>query len=506
MMRRLTLLLFVLSLTTFGYAKKYPKRELRAGWIATVANIDWPSRSGLPVAQQQQELIQLLDNMQEAGLNAVVMQIRPATDAFYESSIEPWSQWLNGKQGKAPEPYYDPLQFAIEEAHKRCMEFHAWFNPYRAVFSYNRNMTTPNHITKQHPEWFVKYGKHMYFNPALKETRDYVSHVVADVVRRYEVDAVHFDDYFYPYRVPGVEFPDEENYRNDSRGFNDKEAWRRDNVDLIIQQLRDSIKSVKAYVQFGISPFGVWRNQDKDPRGSATKAGQTNYDDLYADILKWVQEGWIDYVAPQIYWHIGFNIADYKTLAEWWERNCYGKNLYIGHGLYRLDSESKNPEWHTSDQVMEQINLNRKLKNIHGSIFYSAKHIKKNQLGVKDLLRDKAYAMPALPPENKSLPLTGVEAPVNFQIVNNNGSINFKWSHNGRSEVSKPRCFVVYRVRGSVERSIKNPKNIIAITSGHNLTFEVVEKWFKSKKKYCVTAVNKLNKESAPSAIVKVKF
>ena len=229
-------------------------------------------------------------------MNAVIVQVRPATDAFYPSPYEPWSQWLTGTQGKPPSPYYDPLQFMIEETHKRGMEFHAWCNPYRADNKIGESSIAPAHITRIHPEWFLNYGGQKYFDPGNKDAQQFVVKVIRDIVSRYDIDAIHMDDYFYPYRILGKEFPDQESFEKYGNGM-DKEDWRRSNVDSIIETVSRVIKEEKPYCKFGISPFGVWRNQSKDPEGSATKAGQTNYDDLYADILLWLKNGWIDYVA-----------------------------------------------------------------------------------------------------------------------------------------------------------------------------------------------------------------
>ena len=313
---------------------------MRAVWIATIANIDWPSSATLSSGQQQKEFIELLDLCKIYNMNTVVFQIRPASDAFYASAFEPWSQWLTGKQGNRPDPYYDPLRFATTECHKRGIDLHVWINPYRAVSDVNVNRTSPQHISNIHPEWFITYGKTKLFDPGLPQTREYVTKVVCDIVRRYDIDAIHMDDYFYPYRISGVEFPDDQSFIDYPRGFkaSEREEWRRHNVDLIIQQLHDSIKAIKPWVEFGISPFGIWRNASKDPAGSNTKAGQTNYDDLYADILKWEKNQWIDYVTPQVYWEIGKETADYKIIADSSrpvKRIAVARNLFRGleHGI-----------------------------------------------------------------------------------------------------------------------------------------------------------------------------
>ena len=323
------------------FSQTHPKHEMRAIWIATVNNIDWPSTPKLPVEDQKRELRELLDLSKQYNLNTVVFQIRPAADALYSSTIEPWSQWLTGQQGKAPEPFYDPLEFAITECRKRGLDIHAWLNPYRAVTD-TANITAPNHISNIHPDWFLTYGKTVFFDPGLQETRDYVSGVVGDLVRRYDIDAIHMDDYFYPYRIAKVSFPDDSSFSRYPRRFapDMREEWRRDNVNLIIRQISDSIKSIKPWVEFGISPFGVWRNIEKDLGGSLTRAGVTNYDDLYADILLWQKKGWIDYITPQIYWHIGFKVADYNVLSDWWSRNAFGCRLYIRSGSLQDRQES----------------------------------------------------------------------------------------------------------------------------------------------------------------------
>jgi uncharacterized lipoprotein YddW (UPF0748 family) len=386
--------LLSLSLSLFAQT---PRTELRAVWVATVSNIDFPSRPALSSDIQKAEFIRLLDLHKQNGMNAVVVQIRPATDALYPSPLEPWSQWLTGVQGQPPVPYYDPLQFMIEETHKRNMEFHAWMNPYRAVFNINNSSISPTHITRLHPEWFLTYGDKKYFDPGNKEVQRHVTAVVKDVVSRYAVDAIHFDDYFYPYRIAGKEFPDEASYTKYGNGLN-KDDWRRSNTDSVIVMLSRVIRAQNSTCQFGISPFGVWRNADQDPGGSNTKAGQTNYDDLYADILLWLKKGWIDYVAPQLYWEIGHNLADYNTLIEWWSRNSYGKNCYIGLGIYRAGS---NAAWKDKTQLPRQIEKLRNTPNINGMIFFSSKTFEKNPNGWNDSLRLNYFREPALPPKMK---------------------------------------------------------------------------------------------------------
>ena len=303
MMKLLPTALLLASLLFVTGMNAQPKREMRASWIATVANIDWPSRAAQTDARlQQEEMTRILDSLQALRINTVIFQVRPTADALYPSALEPWSNWLTGKQGVAPEPLYDPLDFVVREAHRRCIDVHVWLNPYRVTNGFDLNSLADSHIYKQHPELFVKYGKQWYFDPGLDGTREWLNRVVADIVERYDIDAIHFDDYFYPYKIKGEDFPDDASFAAHPRGFTDKEDWRRNNVNMVIEELQHTIKSCKPWVEFGISPFGVWRNEADDVRGSKTQAGCRNYDDLYADILLWLEKGWIDYVTTQLYW------------------------------------------------------------------------------------------------------------------------------------------------------------------------------------------------------------
>ena len=371
--------------------------EFRGVWIATVANIDWPRPNQYNVDSQKQEYIRQLDMHKRNGMNAVIVQVRPATDAFYPSPYEPWSQWLTGTQGLPPYPYYDPLEFMVEEAHKRGFEFHAWCNPYRADVNVGKSSIASSHITRLHPEWFLEYGGKLYFDPGNKSGQKWVTSVVRDMVKRYDIDAVHMDDYFYPYRIAGKEFPDSVSYNLHGRGWN-KATWRRSNVDSIIFSLSKIIKQEKQWCKFGISPFGVWRNKDRDPMGSATQAGVTNYDDLYADVVLWTRKGWVDYMAPQLYWELGHLKVGYETLIEWWSKHAYGRHMYIGHGIYRA-LERNSASWQQRSQLPRQIQLLRSYPTIQGSIYYSSKVFYQNPNGWNDSLRNNYYNSPAaIPP------------------------------------------------------------------------------------------------------------
>ena len=353
--------LYYLLFCFFQYTEAQTRPEFRGVWVATVDNIDWPKRGDFNTDSQKASFIRLLDMHQRNGINALVVQIRPCTDAFFPSQYEPWSQWLTGVQGKPPSPYYDPLEFMIAETHKRKMVFHAWMNPYRAVFNVNETVLAATHITRLHPEWFLTYGDKKYFDPGNKAAQQYVTAVVKDVVSRYEVDAIHFDDYFYPYKIEGKVFPDDATYRLYGNGLS-REDWRRGNTDSIIAALSVAIKNQNKHCQFGVSPFGVWRNVNRDPiDGSNTNGAQSNYDDLYADILLWLKNGWIDYVAPQLYWEFGHSKAPFEVLLNWWSKHTYGKQCYIGLGIYRANS---NAAWSNVNQLPRQISIF--IKFFHG--------------------------------------------------------------------------------------------------------------------------------------------
>lgn len=417
-----------------------PRYEFRAAWVATVENIDWPNKKGQPVDSQKVQFTRLLDMHKRNGLNAVVVQIRPATDAFYPSQYEPWSEWLTGTQGLPPSPYYDPLQFMIEETHKRGMEFHAWCNPYRAVFSIGRSSIAPSHITRLHPDWFVPYGGTLYFDPGNKEVQQYVTQVIRDIVHRYDIDAIHFDDYFYPYRIPGKEFPDDSSYHQYGNGLS-KEDWRRSNVDSIILQLSKTIKEENKYCKFGISPFCVWRNKSKDPDGSDTQAGQTNYDDLYANILLWLKNGWIDYVAPQLYLEIGYKRADYPVLLDWWSHHTYGRQCYIGLAIYRAGS---NPAWRDRTQLTRQIQDLRNYPQVEGEIYFSSKSFERNPNGWSDSLQKNYYNYPALIPPMPWIDTVKPHEPLVHSEYNKGDSSLNTWLTKGGTD-DNLRGYAIYR-------------------------------------------------------------
>lgn len=440
-----------------------PNYEFRAAWVATVENIDWPSKRGLSVQAQKAEFIRLVDMHQRNGMNALIVQIRPSADAFYPSTLEPWSEYLTGKQGLPPDPYYDPLAFMIEETHKRGMEFHAWLNPYRAVFNILRSSLIPNHLTKTTPQWFVTYGDKKYFNPGIPEVREYTAKVVEDIVKRYAVDGIHMDDYFYPYKIPGKEFPDQATFLKYGKGMT-KDAWRRSNCDSIIVLLQKTIRKANPKVKFGISPFGVWRNKSQDPMGSDTRSGPTNYDELHADVLLWLQKGWIDYIAPQLYWERGHALASYDVLLRWWNEYSYDRHLYIGHGIYRAGS---NTAWKNRNEIPEQIKALREFKTTHGSIYYNSNVFNRNPNGWNDSLQQNYYRYPALPPPMYWIDNT---APAQPLIERTEGSQKVKLVYNGEDSI---KGFAIFMHEGKGEADFNNSQLIRFIVANKTSTIDL---------------------------------
>jgi len=481
-----------------------PKYEFRAAWVASVDNIDWPSKKGLPVDSQKVEFTRLLDMHQHNGLNAVVVQIRPAADAFYASPYEPWSEWLTGIQGQPPSPYYDPLAFMIEETHKRGMEFHAWCNPYRAVYAIGKSSVAANHITRQHPDWFVRFEKTVYFDPGNKAVQQYVTTVIRDIVHRYDIDALHFDDYFYPYDIkegggPGKDFPDNASFAQYGNGLS-KGDWRRSNVDSIIVQIGKAIKEEKPTCKFGISPFAIWRNSSQDPEGSETHGGQTDYDNLYADIVLWLKNGWIDYVVPQIYFEFSQPHAPYGALLDWWARHTYGRQCYIGLAPYKA---GYNAAWRDPTQLTRQIQALRGYPDVEGAVFFSSKSFESNPNGWSDSLRNNYYNYPALIPPMPWLDSVKPHAPLVHVEYNQKESSGTAWLSKGDPQDTL-RGFAVYQ-SDSATIDIDSsrawqfiPYDPVAATTIHNS--QVEEKG--RQHFYFVTAISRTNVESPPVPIL----
>ncbi|MDO4191403.1 MAG: family 10 glycosylhydrolase [Bacteroidales bacterium] len=479
-------------------------REMRAAWVATVVNIDWPSSNTLSTPQQRQEMIAILDTLQSLHFNAIFIQVRPSADAFFESTHEPWSLYLTGKQGEAPTPFYDPLAFIVEEAHDRCIEVHAWINPYRAAMDTETKKLSATHPYKKHPEWFVKYGGKLYFNPALDEPRQHLKAVVADIVARYDIDAIHMDDYFYPYPVSGQEFPDKTLFKANPRGFNNIKDWRRDNVTQTIRELRDTIKATKPWVEFGISPFGVWRNQKEDARGSNTQAF-TNYDGLYADILLWLKNGYIDYVVPQLYWEIGKKVADFAILLDWWSKNTYNTNLYIGLYASQLGNKNAAAPWRQGNEVIRQLDLQRSYPEVQGAALYSMVAIMDNRQGIRDSLRNSYFKTPTLVPANNKTIASRPPKVSHLKILKYDGQPTLSWNGGDAISVEKqPVKYVVYATTGKAS-SVCSPQNLITITADDCLNLKPYLKGNRGKMTFAIVAVNRYKLESAP-AIINIKY
>jgi uncharacterized lipoprotein YddW (UPF0748 family) len=370
-------------------------REFRGVWLASVKNIDWPSRPGLTTAQQKAELAALLDRARQLRLNAVLLQVRPSCDALYASGLEPWSEYLTGQMGRAPEPYYDPLAFAVEEAHQRGLELHAWFNPYRARHNAALSPVSANHISRTRPQLAKSYGKSLWLDPGSREVQEHSLNVVMDVVRRYDIDGAHFDDYFYPYpekdeRGRPLPFPDGASWRDyqNAGGKLGREDWRRENVNLFIVRVSQSIKALKPWVKFGIAPFGIWR-----PGHPPQIKGLDAYESLYADARKWLRDGWVDYMTPQLYWGEEKRETSFSALLPWWvKENAHQRHLWPGLDISRV-GRTRGPE-----EIASQIRQTREQPGADGNILWGAKALTENRLGLADELNKQLYAQPALPP------------------------------------------------------------------------------------------------------------
>ena len=492
---------FLISFISLPFLSAQPKYEFRGVWITTVNNIDWPSGRDNDPAKQRADFIRILDMHQKNGMNAMIVQVRPAADAFYPSPYEPWSQWLTGVQGKAPTPYWDPLQFMIEETHKRGMEFHAWLNPYRVVQTIGQSSIAANHIMYAHPEWFLTYGEKKYFDPGNKEAQAFVVKVVRDIVKRYDVDAIHMDDYFYPYRIPGKEFPDEATFRNAGTTLS-KDDWRRSNTDSIIKAISTVIREEKKLCRFGISPFGVWRNKKDDPNGSDSKAGLTNYDDLYADILLWMKNGWIDYVTPQLYREINDDKIAYDKLLDWWAEHSYGKHVYIGHAIYRgVGRETKG--WSDPNQIPDQIKLLRANPNVQGSIYFSSNAFAKNPLGWTDSLRNNYYKYPALLPPMNWIDNEKPWPPIVEKEIDDDSVLQLKAKPDPRNRVDIKYYVVYMYAADSHQETFGNQpqyvSKIIVKPDGFKIKEPLSSEHFSYR--YLITAVGRNNVESDLSEI-----
>lgn len=500
-LRKLILLLALFLATGVGaqiqQQSPYPKREFRGAWIQAVNG----QFRGIPTEKLKQTLIDQLNSLQGAGINAIIFQVRPEADALYASQLEPWSRFLTGVQGQAPSPYWDPMQFMIDECHKRGMEFHAWINPYRVKTSLKSELSA-NHLYNIHPEWFVTYNNQLFFDPALPESRRHICMVVADIVSRYDVDAIHMDDYFYPYPAKGMDFPDDASFARYGGGFTNRADWRRSNVNILIQKIHETIRGLKPWVKFGISPFGIYRNEKNDPLGSKTN-GLQNYDDLYADVLLWARNGWVDYNIPQIYWQIGHPAADYETLVKWWAKNTENRLLFIGQSVMNTiqNADPKNP---SMNQLPRKMALERAYQTIGGSCQWPASAVVENAGKYRDALVQEYHKYPALVPV---FDFMDDKAPGKVRKVKKvwteDGYMLFWTPPKAKDEMDRAVQYVVYRFGDKEKVNIDDASHIVAVT--RNNFYKLPYKDGKNKYRYVVTALDRLHNESK-SVSKKVKL
>lgn len=498
-MKNLIAVLLSLFLVSSAFGQDSPKREFRGAWIHTVGNQQFKTMSAASIKKM---FIALLDNFEKAGINAVIFQVRPQADAFYISTIEPWSRFVTGEQGKAPSPLWDPLQFMIEEAHKRGMELHAWCNPYR-VTSNDEEQLCPDHLYFKKPEIFKRYGKQLYFDPGEPEAIAHTVKVIADLVTRYDLDAIHFDDYFYPYPIAVEEFHDDASFEKyaSSQGFEywQKGDWRRNNVATLIKELNDTIKAIKPWVRFGISPFGIHRNLKDTPDGSGSKTnGLSNYEQLFADVPMWAQKGWIDYIVPQLYWKIGHPAADYKTLIEWWNSSNFGGQLYIGQSIDTFNE--KDTDVPSKTQFEAKMKLVRDLPNVDGNVWWPGWSINKNPFGFTDSLINKYQKHPALIPAYTNLDSI---APAAVTKPVQKGEL-LVWSHNnGNDKMQEARFYAVYRFPKGVTTDISNSKYLVGLVPEPKFVLKS-RSGRRQQYRYVITAIDRCWNESRQSEPVSV--
>lgn len=461
-------------------------REFRGAWLHTVFQPQYKSQS---TEQNKKYLIRQLDSLDAMGINAVIFQVRPQADAFYRSDIEPWSIYLTDGC-KAPAPFWDPLEFMVDECHKRGMEIHAWLNPYRITSNAKqRKLLPPAHIAVKNPERCIEYGGKLYFDPGLPENRQYIARIVDDIVTRYDIDAIHFDDYFYPYPIDGKQFADSKSYSKYGNGMK-LDDWRRHNVDLLIEEINKRIKDIKPWVRFGISPFGIYRNKSSHPDGSDT-SGLENYSGLYADVLLWEKKGWIDYLIPQLYWELEHKAASYSVLIEWWN-NAAGRNrhLFIGQDVTRTMTKPALSPHNEKSQLNAKIGMAYEAENIKGNCWWPAYALTRNEQGVADSLCNKIHTEKVLPP---SYPWLSADKPHKVSGIKFTGTSSFSWDLTPKNEnINDTVKYGIYRYENRSAAVNGFDGMLVAITVGTSYTAS-------EPGVYTVTAINRVNNESVPS-------
>ncbi len=482
-MKLKTLLLILIAATcaaTMHTAAQNPKREFRGVWLPTVGDRYYQNHT---TAENKAYLLNILDSAQLTHCNAIIFHCRPQADAFYPSKLEPWSLWLSGKAGQAPDPYWDPMEFMVTEAHKRGLELHAWINPYRVG---SESQICDSALLRKHPEWFLKYGKQYYFDPAYPECRDFINRVVADIVTRYDIDGLHMDDYFYPYPIKDIDFPDTTSYARYGNG-QDKGDWRRANVDSLIASMHRTIASIKPWVRFGISPFGIWRNKKTDPKGSDTNGLQC-YDALYADCPKWTRMGWVDYMVPQLYWQMEHKAASDSVLMDWWNDNANGRDMYYGLAIRNTMNYANTHDSNIPTQLGQKLDKMRSLAHVGGVVWWPCYDLTGNYKGVADSLMARQQSTLALPP---MYPWLDNKAPGDV--------VKLKKKHNtltwqapaASDEMQRAVKYVVYRFKKGEKIDTSRAEAIVQISDQASYVETA-----KGKFTYIVTAVDHCNNES----------
>lgn len=494
--RLLYMLMAALFVMPSGIFAQTAKREFRGAWIQCVNG----QFLGMGTVKMQQTLLHQLDELHKDGVNAIIFQVRPECDALYESKIEPWSRFLTGQQGKAPSPYWDPLKWMIEQCHKRGMELHAWINPFRAKTKVTSELAA-NHVAIKRPGSVFPYDGLLILNPGQQENRDYICDVVKDILTRYDVDGIHIDDYFYPYPVAGQTIQDDREFRDNNNGIRDRGDWRRDNVNLFVKQLYETIHNVKPWVKLGVSPFGIYRNVKSNPNIGSNTNGLQNYDDLYADVLMWVNNGWLDYCVPQIYWEIGNRTADYSTLIKWWNKYAGKRPLYIGEDVERTvkASDLKNPQ---VNQMPAKYKLHSEMQNVNGTVLWYAKAVVDNVGNYQNVLRNVYWKYPALQPR---MPFIDGKAPKKVKklkaVTIDNRKVLFWTKPKGKGWKDEAVKYVVYRFGTNETVDIDDASKIIAVTTDN---FCKIDSRSASSGRY-VFVVTALDRMSNESKIKKVK-
>jgi uncharacterized lipoprotein YddW (UPF0748 family) len=463
-------------------------REFRGAWIATVGNLNWPSKPGLPPDQQKAELRAIFDNAVDLKLNAILFQVRPACDALYRSDLEPWSDYLTGELGKAPSPFYDPLEFAVAEAHARGLELHAWFNPYRAGILPRKTPVPAKHISRMHPSLVKRYGGVQWLDPGEDAVKEYTTRVILDVVRRYDIDGVHLDDYFYPYKEKdahgnAMEFPDDNSWRAYRKrgGHLDRADWRRKNVNDLVVRLHIAIHRVKPWVKFGISPFGIWR-----PGYPNSVSGFDAFEGLYADSRLWLREGWVDYFSPQLYWKMNAPKQSYADLLNWWLSEN-PKNRYIWPGS-TLSGLGKGPMGWTAEDIVQQFSFVRTVEQNPGHLIWNFNQVLTNQSGVRTALAQRLYTQPAIPPaftwldaQPPARPMIGAKPAAELKTI-------VQW---GAADKKKPWLWTLQTRLGGVWSAEIIPGEFNARTFTRDKTPELV----------VLTEIDRCGNASAPALI-----